>query len=56
MNVAMFFTFLYAGITKTSHRDPENAAKGMGIDLLRCESLLGLEPATCARVLQKNYE
>ncbi|XP_033109586.1 protein FAM91A1-like [Anneissia japonica] len=29
---------------------------GLGIDLLRCESLLGLEPATCSRVLQKNYE
>ena len=28
---------------------------GQGIDLLRCESLLGLDPATCARVLNKNY-
>ena len=28
---------------------------GTGVDLLRCESLLGLEPATCARVLNKNY-
>lgn len=29
---------------------------GLGVDLLRCESLLGLDPATCSRVLQKNYE
>ena len=28
---------------------------GQGIDLLRCESLLSLDPATCARVLNKNY-
>ena len=28
---------------------------GLGVDLLRCESLLGLDPATCARVLNKNY-
>ncbi len=34
-------------------RDSDNS--GQGIDLLRCESLLGLEPATCARVLNKNY-
>uniref|UniRef100_A0A2I3MDL0 Family with sequence similarity 91 member A1 n=1 Tax=Papio anubis TaxID=9555 RepID=A0A2I3MDL0_PAPAN len=25
------------------------------LDLLRCESLLGLDPATCSRVLNKNY-
>jgi hypothetical protein len=33
----------------------EGATNGIGVDLLRCESLLGLEPATCARVLNKNY-
>ncbi|GAB6029426.1 hypothetical protein CHUAL_005185 [Chamberlinius hualienensis] len=27
----------------------------MGLDLIRCESLLSLEPATCARLLNKNY-
>ncbi|CAD5117523.1 DgyrCDS6290 [Dimorphilus gyrociliatus] len=27
-----------------------------GLDLLRCESLLGLDTATCSRVLKKNYE
>uniref|UniRef100_A0A672SJ48 FAM91 N-terminal domain-containing protein n=1 Tax=Sinocyclocheilus grahami TaxID=75366 RepID=A0A672SJ48_SINGR len=26
------------------------------LDLLRCESLLGLDPATCSRVLNKNYK
>ncbi|XP_072169876.1 protein FAM91A1-like [Diadema setosum] len=36
--------------------DRESGSKGMGIDLLRCESLLSLDPATCSRVLQKNYE
>ena len=33
----------------------EGGSMGTGVDLLRCESLLGLEPATCARVLNKNY-
>lgn len=32
-----------------------SGGQGQGIDLLRCESLLGLDPATCARVLNKNY-
>ena len=35
--------------------DPDFTQTGQGIDLLRCESLLGLEPATCSRVLNKNY-
>ena len=35
--------------------DLEYVSSGQGIDLLRCESLLGLEPATCSRVLNKNY-
>ncbi|XP_071837437.1 protein FAM91A1-like isoform X2 [Apostichopus japonicus] len=34
----------------------EQYSNGLGLDLLRCESLLGLDPATCSRVLQKNYE
>lgn len=29
---------------------------GLPLDLLRCESLLGLDPATCSRVLNKNYK
>ncbi len=33
----------------------DGGGSGQGIDLLRCESLLGLDPATCARVLNKNY-
>ena len=28
---------------------------GLGLDLLRCESLNSLDAATCMRVLQKNY-
>ena len=28
---------------------------GQGIDLLRCESLLGLDPETRSRVLNRNY-
>lgn len=31
------------------------AASGQSVDLLRCESLLGLDSATCTRVLNKNY-
>ncbi|XP_053571311.1 protein FAM91A1 isoform X2 [Bombina bombina] len=34
---------------------PEQANAGLPLDLLRCESLLGLDPATCSRVLNKNY-
>lgn len=32
-----------------------NTGAGLQLDLLRCESLLGLDPATCSRVLNKNY-
>ncbi|KAL0598602.1 Protein FAM91A1, partial [Plecturocebus cupreus] len=32
-----------------------NHDSGFPLDLLRCESLLGLDPATCSRVLNKNY-
>ena len=35
--------------------DTEFVNTGQGIDLLRCESLLGLDPDTCSRVLNKNY-
>ena len=28
---------------------------GLGLDLIRCESINSLDAATCARVLQKNY-
>ncbi|XP_005288838.2 protein FAM91A1 isoform X1 [Chrysemys picta bellii] len=34
---------------------PEHPNNGFPLDLLRCESLLGLDPATCSRVLNKNY-
>ncbi|XP_078542923.1 protein FAM91A1 [Lissotriton helveticus] len=34
---------------------PEQTNNGLPLDLLRCESLLGLDPATCSRVLNKNY-
>ncbi|GFS21352.1 protein FAM91A1 [Elysia marginata] len=33
----------------------EDGEAGQGIDLLRCESLLGLDPDTRSRVLNKNY-
>lgn len=29
---------------------------GFPLDMLRCESLLGLDQATCSRVLNKNYK
>uniref|UniRef100_A0A9L0SKE1 Family with sequence similarity 91 member A1 n=1 Tax=Equus caballus TaxID=9796 RepID=A0A9L0SKE1_HORSE len=34
---------------------PDQPNYGFPLDLLRCESLLGLDPATCSRVLNKNY-
>jgi hypothetical protein len=38
-----------------SQEEGMDMSAGLGIDLLRCESLLGLDPATCSRVLNKNY-
>ncbi|XP_046875230.1 protein FAM91A1 isoform X2 [Hypomesus transpacificus] len=35
---------------------PDMPNIGLPLDLLRCESLLGLDPATCSRVLNKNYK
>ena len=29
--------------------------RGVGVDLLRCESMTSLDPATLSRVLRKNY-
>ncbi|XP_007488352.1 protein FAM91A1 isoform X2 [Monodelphis domestica] len=40
-------------VTQTAQ--PEQLNYGFPLDLLRCESLLGLDPATCSRVLNKNY-
>lgn len=34
---------------------PDMAGSGLGLDLLRCESLQSLDHATCARLLNKNY-
>ena len=35
--------------------DMSGGTTRLGIDLLRCESLLGLDAATCSRLLNKNY-
>ena len=29
--------------------------RGLGVDMLRCESMTSLDPATLSRVLKKNY-
>ncbi|ESN90745.1 hypothetical protein HELRODRAFT_156211 [Helobdella robusta] len=39
----------------TSSNEDDVTGQGQGLDLLRCESLLGLDAATCSRVLNKNY-
>ncbi|KAG1653085.1 Protein FAM91A1 [Nymphon striatum] len=31
-------------------------SSGLGLDLIRCESLQSLDPGTCTRLLKKNYE
>ncbi|XP_077991150.1 protein FAM91A1-like [Glandiceps talaboti] len=49
-------TILFLRHNKDITPDPDFHNTGMSIDLLRCESLLGLDPATCSRVLNKNYE
>ena len=48
-------TIRFLRYNKDISTDVECNGTGQGIDLLRCESLLGLEAATCARVLNKNY-
>jgi hypothetical protein len=36
---------------------PDTAyASGLGVDMLRCESLQNLDPGTYARLLRRNYE
>uniref|UniRef100_A0A4W4F2Q8 FAM91 N-terminal domain-containing protein n=1 Tax=Electrophorus electricus TaxID=8005 RepID=A0A4W4F2Q8_ELEEL len=40
----------------TPDQAPDIPNIGLPLDLLRCESLLGLDPATCSRVLNKNYK
>ncbi|KAK6188765.1 hypothetical protein SNE40_004877 [Patella caerulea] len=35
--------------------DLEQTTNGLGLDLIRCESMLSLDPATRARVFNKNY-
>ncbi|XP_075070134.1 protein FAM91A1 isoform X2 [Mixophyes fleayi] len=48
-------TILFLRYNKDLIAQPEAASTGLPLDLLRCESLLGLDPATCSRVLNKNY-
>uniref|UniRef100_A0A667WLF4 Family with sequence similarity 91 member A1 n=1 Tax=Myripristis murdjan TaxID=586833 RepID=A0A667WLF4_9TELE len=40
----------------TQDQGPDIPNIGFPLDMLRCESLLGLDPATCSRVLNKNYK
>ncbi|XP_069050921.1 protein FAM91A1 isoform X1 [Lepisosteus oculatus] len=49
-------TILFLRYNKELTSDPEQPSNGCPLDLLRCESLLGLDPATCSRVLNKNYK
>ncbi|XP_055490719.1 protein FAM91A1 isoform X1 [Leucoraja erinacea] len=48
-------TILFLRHNKDLVTDDEQPSNGFPLDLLRCESLLGLDPATCSRVLNKNY-
>ncbi|XP_078072994.1 protein FAM91A1 [Mustelus asterias] len=48
-------TILFLRHNKELVTDDEQPNNGFPLDLLRCESLLGLDPATCSRVLNKNY-
>ncbi|XP_029299766.1 protein FAM91A1 isoform X2 [Cottoperca gobio] len=40
----------------TQDQGPDIPNIGFPLDMLRCESLLGLDRATCSRVLNKNYK
>lgn len=43
-------------LTASLTEDSADANKGLGLDLIRCESLLNLDPETCQRLLLKNYK
>ncbi|KAI1901681.1 hypothetical protein AGOR_G00036900 [Albula goreensis] len=49
-------TILFLRYNKELTSDADQPNIGLPLDLLRCESLLGLDPATCSRVLNKNYK
>jgi hypothetical protein len=36
--------------------DSSDSNKGLGLDMIRCESLLNLDTETCQRLLQRNYK
>ncbi|XP_078674348.1 protein FAM91A1-like [Branchiostoma floridae x Branchiostoma belcheri] len=48
-------TLVFLRHNKDLSPDPDFQNMGLGVDLVRCESLLGLDPGTCSRVLNKNY-
>ncbi|XP_066272929.1 protein FAM91A1-like [Branchiostoma lanceolatum] len=48
-------TLVFLRHNKDLSPDPDFQNTGLGVDLVRCESLLGLDPGTCSRVLNKNY-
>ena len=48
-----YFSFYFYRYNKDLCTDADQV--GQGLDLLRCESLLGLDAATRSRVLKKNY-
>ena len=43
-------------LTSALIEDPLESNKGLGLDLIRCESLLNLDSETCQRLLTKNYK
>uniref|UniRef100_A0A8D3E3W0 Family with sequence similarity 91 member A1 n=1 Tax=Scophthalmus maximus TaxID=52904 RepID=A0A8D3E3W0_SCOMX len=51
-------TILFLRYNKELSQDqgPDIPNIGFPLDMLRCESLLGLDQATCSRVLNKNYK
>uniref|UniRef100_A0A3P8YLS2 Family with sequence similarity 91 member A1 n=1 Tax=Esox lucius TaxID=8010 RepID=A0A3P8YLS2_ESOLU len=52
-NTILFLRYNKELITDQGLDQPNN---GFPLDMLRCESLLGLDQATCSRVLNKNYK
>lgn len=50
--------FLRNNLELTRHLidDSSEQSKGLGLDLIRCESLLNLDAEICQRLLQKNYK
>jgi hypothetical protein len=56
INLRTTLNFLRHNAAFCGQNNSADAPKGLGLDLLRCESLQNLDPGTYCRLLNRNYE